>query len=293
MKIQAMIDAFLADRAVYCAPETMRYYREALGRFACWCDSMGYTGLAQLDLGLLKQYAVYLRQDRRIKATSIHTEFRAVNAFLRYAMDNGSLPEFSYKLRLPKSDPAIVLPLTAGEVDELLRVIASTSEDSLRDTLLFRLMLDCGLRSSEVRHLRLEHLDIDRRLLRIVDSKYNKSRLLPMPEIVAALLRLYLCDRYPGVGPALLGRTGNAAITADSLKKFFQRLKQRSGVQRIHAHLLRHTFATSYMISHNNIEYLRLYLGHEEYSVTKGYIHLASQCLLTHYDCYQIDSCFV
>ncbi len=292
MKIQAMIDTFLVDRAVYCAPETIRYYRETLDRFARWCVGEECDELEQINAELLKRYAVYLRQDRKIRATSIHTEFRAINAFLRCAIDNGSLPEFVYKIRLPKSDPAIVLPLTAGEVDELLRVIASTSEDALRDMLLFRLMLDCGMRSSEVRNLRLDHVDIPKRLIRIVDSKCNKSRLLPLPEVVVTLLRLYLGSRYPGVGPVLLSREGRE-LTTDAVKNFFRKLKRRSGIQRVHAHLLRHTFATSYMITHNNIEYLRLYLGHEEYNVTRGYIHLASQCLLTHYDCYRIDSCFV
>lgn len=292
MKIQDLISAFIADKQVYCAPETVRYYREVLDLFVRWCEAAGYTEPTQLNADVLKQYAVYLRQDRAIKSTSIHTNFRAVNAFVHYLIDNNYISDFRYKIQLPKPDPALVLPLTSGEVGELISAIASTSTDSLRDMLIFRLMLDCGLRSSEVRHLRLEHIDMQKRLLRIVDTKCSKSRLLPMPEVVATLLRLYLGTRYPGTGSALLSKDGQE-LTAAVLKKFYQKLKQRSGIQRVHAHLLRHTFATSYMISHNNIEYLRLYLGHEEYNVTKGYIHLASQCLLTHYDCYRIDSCFV
>lgn len=290
--IYGMVKEFLADREVYCAPETLRFYRESLRLFNRWCEGAGYPCLRDLDVDVLKQYAVYLRQERQIKATSIKTNFRAVNAFLHFLVENGYIPEFQYKIRLPKPDPALVLPLTSQEVELLVGTIARHSADSLRDMLIFRLMLDCGLRSSEVRHLQMAHVDMGKRLLHVVDSKCNKSRLLPMPEAVAILLRLYLGNRPIGADPVLPGK-GGGMLTPDALKNFFRKLKQRSGIGRVHAHLLRHTFATSYMISHNNIEYLRLYLGHEEYNVTRGYIHLASQCLLTHYDCYRIDPCFV
>ncbi len=292
MTIYKMVEEFLVDRAVYCAPDTLRFYRESLRLFCNWGSEFGYTYPRDMDVNMVKQYCIYLREQRKIKATSIKTNFRAVNAFLHFLMENGYIPVFPYKIRLPRPDPALVLPLTSGEVEHLIATIARSNEDSLRDMLIFRLMVDCGMRSSEVRHLCLEHLDMEKRLLHVVDSKCNKSRLLPMPEAVAILLRLYLGGRYPGNGLALLDKDGGG-LTVDVLKNFFRKLKKRSGIQRIHAHLLRHTFATSYMVSHNNIEYLRLYLGHEDYNVTRGYIHLASQCLLTHYDCYQIDPCFV
>ena len=53
MKIQAMIDTFLADRAVYCAPETIRYYRETLDRFARWCVGEECEELEQINADLL------------------------------------------------------------------------------------------------------------------------------------------------------------------------------------------------------------------------------------------------
>lgn len=289
--IYGMVEAFLADREVYCAPGTLRFYRESLGLFNSFCEGHGCVWLQDLDVDVLRRYAVYLRQERQVKATSTKTNFRAVNAFMHFLMENRHIPEFQYKIRLPRPDPALVLPLTPGEVELLVCTIARRSADSLRDMLVFRLMLDCGLRSSEVRHLQMGHVDMEKRLLHIVGSKCNKSRLLPMPEVVAILLRLYLGSR-PRVGPVLLGKDGGG-LTPDALKNFFRKLKQRSGIPRVHAHLLRHTFATSYMVTHNNIEYLRLYLGHEGYNVTRGYIHLASQCLLTHYDCYRIDPCFI
>ncbi|MBQ9119672.1 MAG: tyrosine-type recombinase/integrase [Lachnospiraceae bacterium] len=292
MRIHDSIELYLADKAVYCAPDSVRYYREALSLFLFWCSKEGYLQVEQLQVDVLKSYAAYLRNTRQIKATSIHTNFRAVNNYIQFLIEQGFLQKFNYKIKLPKPDPALVMPLSSSEVQQIIRCIASRNVNNIRDMLLFRLMLDCGLRSSEARKLTLPDLDMEKKLIKIVDSKFSKSRLLPMPEVIHILARLYLsdagsCRKY------VFQDAAGSPMNANALKQFFAKLKKRSGVPRVHAHLLRHTFATSYMISHSNIEYLRLYLGHEDYDVTKGYIHLASQCLLTHYDCYRIDGCFV
>ena len=57
----------------------------------------------------------------------------------------------------------------------------------------------------------------------------------------------------------------------------------------VHCHLLRHTFATSFMMGGGQLEILRVLLGHDEYIVTKDYIHLASQLGVINYDIYRLD----
>ncbi len=60
----------------------------------------------------------------------------------------------------------------------------------------------------------------------------------------------------------------------------FQRLKISSGISRLYPHLLRHTFATNYIIQGGNLEVLRVLLGHSSISITQIYIHLATQMQL-------------
>ena len=69
-------------------------------------------------------------------------------------------------------------------------------------------------------------------------------------------------------------------------------MRSSVSLDRLHAHLLRHTFATSYMVNVGNLEFLRMYLGHGSYDVTKIYIQSAYQCKLLKYDIYKIDDCF-
>ena len=69
-------------------------------------------------------------------------------------------------------------------------------------------------------------------------------------------------------------------ITANTIKMLFQRLKSSSGISRLYPHLLRHTFATNYIIQGGNLEVLRVLLGHSSISITQIYIHLAAQMQL-------------
>ncbi len=284
MYVEDAFNRFIEDRKTFCSFSTIDYYRENLHRFISFLDRRDVQEIEQLTQEDLKQYLLFLRS-LNVKNTTIHCYFRAINAFCYFLIDQEYIPYFRYKVRLPRPDPDPVLPLTAVEADHLISVIKLTSDPEFckRDLLIIRLMLDLGLRSSEVRHLKKSDILCDR--IQIVNSKCNKSRVLPLPETIKDLLLDYDLTRF---------RSNDFIIniSENGLKHLFQRIKKKSQISRIHAHLLRHTFATSYMLYRRNIEYLRIYLGHEDYTTTKYYVHLADQCFLTNYDIYKISDVF-
>lgn len=284
MTIEAAADLFIQDRKTFCSSETVDFYMEKLTLFEKYLTTQRINEVEQLTPDILKGYLVFLRS-KSVKNTTIRCYFRAINAFCFFLIDQELVSYFKYKIKLPRPDPAPVMPLTSSEVEHIIIIINSFSDPfRKRDLLIFRLMLDMGLRSKEVRQLRRK--DIRDNILTVVNSKYNKSRILPIPPDVLQLFDEYNINRF---------RSNEVIIdiTKNGIKLLFQRLKQRSGIDRVHAHLLRHTFATSYMLHRNNLEYLRMYLGHEDYSTTRHYIHLANQCFLTHYDIYKISDVFL
>lgn len=81
-------------------------------------------------------------------------------------------------------------------------------------------------------------------------------------------------------------------ITDDAIKCFFQRLKNTSGVKRIYPHLLRHTFATSFILGGGSVEVLRIYMGHSSIETTQKYCHLANNMRFMK-NIYKLDDCFL
>ena len=209
---------------------------------------------------------------------------RSVKVFCRW------IYEFEYvetdlfaRIKLPRPDPAIKVPLSVEEVEIIDAVLDE------RDMIIFHLMLDAGMRVSEVCNLKRKDVDLQNRLIYINDSKYNKSRIVPMAEKLVKMLDSYAVERHEIY--LLCSRTGYQ-MTNNLIKQLFQRIKKTSGVKRLHAHLLRHTFATSYIVGGGNLEKLRIMLGHADYNVTKTYLHLAAQFEIVRYPIYQLDPVF-
>ena len=279
MTLEAAVMSFLLDKKVYCSPKTLKNYMEHLQRFQLYAP----RDVEGLTPDVIRGYIIHLKECE-IRNVTINTYVRSVKVFCRW------LYEFEYvetdifhRIKLPRPDPEIKIPLSITEVDRIDAVLNN------RDKVIFHLMLDAGLRVQEVCSLKKEDVDLQNRLIYIHNSKYNKNRIVPMAACLISLLESYQQDRNEVY--LLCSKTGHQ-MTDNLIKQLYQKVKRRSGIDRLHAHLLRHTFATSYIVGGGNLEKLRIMLGHADYNVTKTYLHLAAQFEIVRYPIYQLDAVF-
>ena len=279
MTMEAAVTSFLLDKKVYCAPKTLKNYIEHLQRFQLYAP----RDVEGLTPDVIRGYIIHLKECK-IRNVTINTYVRSVKVFCRW------LYEFEYvetdvfhRIKLPRPDPEIKIPLSVSEVNRIDAVLND------RDKIIFHLMLDAGLRVQEVCSLRKEDIDLQNRLIYIHNSKYNKSRIVPMAACLIPLLENYNQKKN---NVYLLCSKSGQQMTENLIKQLYQKIKLRSGVNRLHAHLLRHTFATSYIVGGGNLEKLRIMLGHADYNVTKTYLHLAAQFEIVRYPIYQLDAVF-
>lgn len=287
-----LYEKFINEKKSYCEEKTITYYEENLTKF------IEYVAHQELTRDVYINYIYELRK-KNIKNTSIRTYCRAVKAFSHWLLDNDYIEkDITYNVKLPREDKDMVIPLSEDEVIKLDNVILipvfSDSILYLRNALIIHLMLDAGLRKSEVINLNVNDIDVEKNVIYINNSKCNKSRVIPLSSVIKNLYNAYLIDReYSDIGllnnTALLIKSDDKRITSDTIKSLFRRLKKQSGIERIHPHLLRHTFATSYLIQGGNLEQLRIILGHSDYNVTRHYLHLAASNKLLNYDYYKLD----
>ena len=113
-----------------------------------------------------------------------------------------------------------------------------------------------------------------------------------IPDFLIAAIDDYMARSAYTSGVIFRSVRGTGSLTDHSVKMLFQDLKSASGIDRLHAHLLRHTFATSYLMGGGNLEFLRVFMGHSDYTVTKTYSQLAAQMQMLGADIYHLDPIF-
>lgn len=305
-------DIFIADRETSCADETISYYKENLTNFFKYCSecfnkSYDQISCTEVTKELFSNYIKYLRKrpkfqnhpfldpsDELLSATSIRTYCRSIKVFASFCSENEYCRDFSKGVKLPKDDSGEIIPLYESEVKLIDKCCNLKTQLGLRNWCIVHLMLDAGLRSSEVINLRFCDLIFDKNILQIWKSKGSKTRLVILcPRLKVNLMKYCVLYRnytqLPDHSNVFIQMKNQKPINSNVLKQFFSRLKKKTGIERVHPHLCRHTFATAYIIGGGSLEMLRLLLGHSDYEVTRMYLHLAHQCLMLHSDVYRLD----
>lgn len=298
MTIRQCYDRFIADRMVYCAGKTIRTYTMHLGLFLRWLSDT-YKPIEQIcfqDLppsdNIFTGYILHLRSKGTCKNVTIRSYARSVKAFLAYCYEEDLCQDYLKKVKLPKDDSLPKQPLLEEEVQLLDSCFDKRTLKGIRNYCIVHLMLDCGLRSQEVRSLCFKHLDPAHNLIHIYVSKECKSRITMIPGFLLDAVSSYRFLEQRRSGVIFHGLRDNNSLSENALKQIFSDLKAQSGIPRLHAHLLRHTFATSYLMGGGNLEFLRVLLGHYDYTVTKNYSSLAAQYRMLGIPVYKLDPIF-
>lgn len=153
-----------------------------------------------------------------------------------------------------------------------------------RDRAIVLAMVLGGLRSAEVRSLRLADVDMGMRRVRVV-GKGNRERLVPIDSAFFNECAAYLRNERPAgcTTPecfvVLRGPTRGGPVTEAGLRKVFRVHRAGSGATRVRPHRLRHTYATELAAAGIDLLVLRELMGHASPETTAKYVHLAPEAL--------------
>ena len=306
MYLSEAMDSFLRFRASYCGAVTMEGYERNLLSFCRYLEgATGYAASAlpvdRIGVDELAGYQSYLRKKtvsrtgKALASRSVVTYMTDVRTFFNYLVDFDILEKSPMKkVRILKKSQKQLAPLTINEAAVIDRCFDLATVNGLRNYLMFHLYLDCGLRRSESFNLCWEDIHFAESYL-FVKGKGRKERFVPLPASIAARLKdfliLYVFDTEPRKRRVFTLADGRP-FTDNALKDVYSRLKQKTGIQRLHPHFLRHTFATSYIVSGGDVLMLREILGHYDVEITQHYVHEAAKLKIIKYPIYPVDKIF-
>ena len=164
----------------------------------------------------------------------------------------------------------------------MIQAAAGTQPRSLRDQALVELLYGAGLRVSEAVGLDRAGVDLDDRLVRVI-GKGGKERVVPIGRPAADALRRYLARGRPFLDsrhrPELFLNARGGPLTRAGAFLILRRLAEQAGLdpQRVHPHLLRHSFATHLLEGGADLRSVQEMLGHADLSTTELYTHVTDR----------------
>lgn len=267
-------------------------------------------GVLDVDKGDLVKYLTYLH-NQDLTAASVARKVSALKRFYLFLESDGFIKDNpSLELELPKLEKKLPKSLSAKEIFKMLDYVKKDlSEFGVKLSCMLEVLYASGLRVSELVSLRISDIgEVEqggKKVLRnylIVKGKGEKERIAPLNDAAISSLRKYLELRYnlgladskwlfPGVIRAKKDK--DIKINIDSRKKqlilskdkhltrqrFNQMLKELAikvniDPNKVHPHVIRHSFATHLLNNGVDLRVLQELLGHSDISTTEIYTHV-------------------
>jgi len=267
--------------------KTIIGYQRFIRLFASWLATKEVVDISDITITHVKEYQLYIndkpaerRGGDKLTKRSIQTYMRHIKVFLTYChAEDFILEPLHLKVKTPKAEVPVVEILTDEEIDIIMSTFTK-SETGLRNRAIISILLDCGLRLSEVVGIETENINFEKGYVKVL-GKGRKERIVPLGLKVRRAMLAYVHkrrvadtaedDRYFFLSKA------RQPITSHCISSLMRRLKKRTGISRLHVHLFRHTFATNFLVHRiGDVYELSRILGHSAIRVTEIYLQLAS-----------------
>jgi integrase/recombinase XerD len=272
------VEGFLALAAARLAPRTVEAYRRDLAHLAAWLG----RSPADASTDDLTGYVAQLRADG-LAPTTIARRLAAVRSLFRHQVLLGARTDNpAANVELPKRRRKLPRTLSPAEVERLLEAARGTTPRALRDRALGELLYGAGLRVSEAVSLDRQSVDLEHRLVRCL-GKGSKERVVPIGREAAEALRRYMARGRPHLErrhrPELFLNANGGALTRAGVFLILRRLAGKAGLEpeRIHPHLLRHSFATHLLEGGADLRAVQEMLGHADLATTELYTHVSDR----------------
>jgi integrase/recombinase XerD len=272
------VEGFLALLAATRAAKTVEAYRRDLRALRAHLGKP----VAEATVADLEAYTAQLRADG-LAGTTIARRTAAARSFFKHLQLLGRRDDNpAAAVELPRRVRRLPRTLSPGEAERLIDAARGTQPRDLRDRALVELLYGAGLRVSEAVGLDRTGVDLDGRLVRVV-GKGGKERVVPIGRPAVEGLRRYLSRGRPYLDrrhrPELFLNARGGGLTRAGAFLILRRLAERAGLdpQRVHPHLLRHSFATHLLEGGADLRSVQEMLGHADLSTTELYTHVTDR----------------
>jgi len=273
-----------------------------------------YSHYLQIERGLsvnsinsykqdLKKLIVYLEEHNievspiKIKAETIqqfiYTVAKEVNSRSQSRLISGLRSFFDYLIfedyrttnplaliESPKIGRKLPDTLSIQDIDKIVSIIDLSNPQGERNRAIIETLYSCGLRVSELTHLKISDLFFDEGFIKVT-GKGDKQRFVPIGNSTQKYITIYKNEIRPHIpiieafrDTLFLNRRGKQLSRA-MIFTIVKQLAEKAGIRKtISPHTFRHSFATHLLENGADLRAIQLMLGHESITTTEIYMHV-------------------
>lgn len=278
--ISAFIDGLWLEDGL--ATNTLAAYRRDLVAFEQWLRTR-HKGLDEAEGSDISAWQAF--EHAHTKASTANRRLATLRRYYRWARRVGRT-QIDPCLQLVAAKQPSRLPKTLSEqqVEALLNAPAA-NDLGVRDRAMLEVLYATGLRVSELVNLGVLDLSIADGVVRVVQGKGGKDRLVPLGEEAIHWVTRYLKEVRANMlgsrtSPALFVTTRGTSMTRQAFWLLIKKYAVRAGINApLSPHVLRHAFATHLLNHGADLRVVQLLLGHSDISTTQIYTHVARERL--------------
>ncbi len=272
------VERYLLLLAAQRSERTVDAYRRDLASFAQFQGAR----IGTATTSSIEGWVARMRADGLAPST-IARRIAAVRSYFRHQVLLGMRPDNpAAEVATPRRTRKLPRTLSPSESERLIDAANGTTPRSMRDRALVELMYGAGLRVSETVGLARTSVDLDARIVRVL-GKGDKERIVPLGRPAAESVRRYLALGRPHLDrrhrPDLFLNARGGALTRAGAFLILRKLAAKAGLEpeRVHPHLLRHSFATHLLEGGADLRSVQEMLGHADLSTTERYTHVSDR----------------
>jgi integrase/recombinase XerD len=290
LKLTNLIQGFhLSCQTEGKSPKTVEWYTSFLERFRFFLEQNGLpTSIDRLDKNRIRQFILYLQQEARTPRTNrylsgatVQGYVRALKAFFSWlAREDYTSANLMAKIPVPKAETKVITTFSDGQIQGLFSQCLSSNGNSTRNMLIMLLLLDCGLRVSELVGIELDDINLEEGIIKICKAKGSRERYVPIGHVAQKFLWKYINTSRPKP-PAphimrLLLNDRGLPLTKNGVQQMLRRYGRKAGITgtRCSPHTCRHSFAKNYLMNGGDIFSLQKILGHSSLASVRIYLNL-------------------
>jgi len=249
------------------------YTKRTIDQYMLYVDDLVlYCNKNKISLNSLtkENITAYLAHKKEtLRNTSLALVYSALHFFTKEVLKSDSMKE----IKIPKKEKYLPTVLSKEEIKVLIATI-----ENKRDKLMIELLYSSGLRVSELCNLKLENIDINQKLIKVVGGKGNKDRIVMLSD---KWIRDYVAfaKRFFKKVPKeyVFCKQNGKFLSSDTIQRIIKDAAEKAGIHKhVTPHTLRHSFATHLLESGESIRKIQTLLGHASLSTTQIYTKVST-----------------